>query len=161
MTAHQKITQDISLIVVIFFLMLINVPAKAQISTTVIQQLSFGTFCPVSAGGSINISPAGARSVTGDIITLNQNSAHYMQAVIEVEAPIGSRLAIVDANTQLKGSSGGAMTLHINGTYPVSPFTTTTLKTTINVGGTLTISNLTANPSGKYSGPFYITFIME
>jgi hypothetical protein len=161
MTAHQKITPWILLIAVSSFLMLISLPAQAQISTTVIQQLSFGTFCPVGAGGSINISPAGARTVTGDIITLNQTTSHYMQAVIEVEAPIGSRLAIVDANTQLKGTNGGAMTLHINGTYPVSPFTTTTLKTTINVGGTLTISNITANPSGKYSGPFYLTFIME
>ncbi|WP_175470631.1 DUF4402 domain-containing protein [Pedobacter hartonius] len=161
MTATQIITRIIPLLSAGFFLMLTVSPAKAQFTTTVIQQLNFGTFCPVGASGSITISPAGVRTVAGDIITINQNSALYMQAIVEVEAPIGSRLTIVNSNTQLRGSNGGAMTLHINSTDPVSSVITTTSKTNISIGGTLMISNMTANPSGKYSGSFDVTFIIE
>lgn len=158
MIAARKIVQLIS---VSFFLMLANFQVKAQITTTTIQSLSFGTFCLIGMGGNVAISPAGVRTITGDMIAINQNSTPYMQAIIEVTAPIGTRLAIVNSATQLHGSNGGTMTLRTIGSNPVSPLITATPRTNIGIGGTLTTGSPLTNPSGKYSGLFYITFMIE
>jgi hypothetical protein len=161
MTHPQKIKKLLWSASVGLFLLLNNLSATAQITSTTIQPLSFGTFCPGFSGGTITVSPAGLRTTTGDVIVINQNSAIYMPAIIEVEAPIGSRITIVDFNAQLRGSNGGAMTLHISGSDPGSPFTTAASRTNVSIGGTLTIGGITTNPSGKYNGSFVINFILE
>lgn len=151
------------ILTVFLYLLLLSshLPAKAQIAASAIQQLSFGTFCQGIGGGAINVSPEGTRTATGDIIMLNQGGVLYMPAIIEVTAPAGSRITIVETNAQLMGSNGGSMTLHINGADPVSPFSTTLPSTDISIGGSLTVGSQAANPPGKYSGLFYVTFMSE
>jgi hypothetical protein len=161
MITSRKIAQLISLLSVSFFLILTNLPVKAQMTTTTIQSLSFGAFCLAGTGGTIAISPTGIRTVTGDMIAITQNSAPYMPAIIEVATPIGTRLVIINSTAQLHGSNGGTMTLRMTGSDPVSPLTTITSKTNIGIGGTLTVGSMLTNPSGKYSGSFYITFMIE
>lgn len=161
MISNPKIKQYILAVSAIFLLLLSSLRITAQIKSTTIQQLNFGSFCANYAGGTICISPAGARTLTGDIITLNEISTLYAPAIIEVEAPIGSRIVIVDANTQLIGSNGKTVMLRINGSEPASPFITRTAKTSVSIGGILTVGNPTATPSGKYSGTFFLTFVVE
>ncbi|HTE29596.1 MAG TPA: DUF4402 domain-containing protein, partial [Chryseolinea sp.] len=64
----------------------------------------------------------------------------------------------------LTGSNGGSMMLGIGSSDPASPFSIVNPspgRTSINIGGTLTVGNLVANPPGIYTGNFYITFNQE
>jgi len=129
-----------------------------------IQNLSFGAFTIGSSGGTIIIATTGARSVTGDIIALNLGVI-YCQAFFEVEAPEGTILSILNGpDATLTGSNGGTLSLGIGVSDPVSPFIVSTpspTRTSISIGGTLTVGNLLANPPGSYTGNFYITFNQE
>ncbi|WP_212003821.1 DUF4402 domain-containing protein [Chitinophaga sp. HK235] len=133
-------------------------PVKAQIRPTIIQQLNFGTFSTGQSGGTITISPTGACSATGDVISINKGGI-ATPAVIELEAPIGSRIAILETNSLLKGSHGSTMTLRIKGSEPAMPFVTKTPRTSITIGGTLTVNRPGHMSSGKYDGQIFITFL--
>jgi len=129
-----------------------------------VQNLSFGAFTIGSTGGSIIIATTGARSVTGDVIPLNLGVI-YAQALFEVEAPEGTILSILNGpDVSLTGSNGGTLSLSIGVSDPVSPFSVTTpspARTSISIGGTLTIGSMAVNPPGSYTGNFYITFNQE
>lgn len=129
-----------------------------------IQNLSFGAFTPGNSGGTILIGTNGARSVTGDVIALNLGVT-FCQALFEIEAPEGSILSILNGpNATLTGSNGGTMTFSIGASDPISPFSVITPspgRTSISIGGTLTVGSLSANPPGSYTGNFYITFNQE
>jgi hypothetical protein len=129
-----------------------------------IQNLSFGAFTLGSSGGTIIIAANGVRSVTGDIIPLNLGVI-YCQAFFEVEAPEGTILSILNGpDVTLAGSNGGTLSLSIGVSDPVSPFSVATPspgRTSISVGGTLSVGSLLANPPGSYTGNFYITFNQE
>jgi hypothetical protein len=154
----RSLIQLKTLLIIYFCLLSGGLSAVAQITSTTTQQLSFGSFYPGNGGGTICISPEGTRTVTGDVIAMQQYNVNDRPAIIEVQAPVGSRITILNTNTQLKGSNGGNMVLHIS-----SPGTliTDANKTDVNIGGTLTVGSAMANPPGKYSGSFYITFMIE
>ncbi len=128
------------------------------------QHLKFGAFTQGAGGGTVIISTAGSRSVTGSVTGLNQGVT-YCQAIFEVEAPPGSIVSILNGpNATLTGSNGGTMTLQIGSSSPGSPFNTTVsppARTQVNVAGTLTVGDSSASPPGSYSGNFYITFNLE
>jgi uncharacterized protein DUF4402 len=128
------------------------------------QNLSFGAFTIGSNGGTIVIASNGTRSVTGDIIPLNMGLI-YCQAFFEVEAPEGSILSILNGpDVALAGSNGGSLSLKIGISDPISPFSISVPspgRTSISIGGTLTVGSLLANPPGAYTGNFYITFNQE
>ena len=129
-----------------------------------VQNLSFGAFTHGGSGGTVVISPAGIRSVTGGVTALNFGVVYY-QAVFELEAAGGAIVSITNGpNATLTGSNGGTMSLKLGASSPGSPFINNTAspgRTQVNIGGTLTVGNSAANPPGTYSGTFYIIFNQE
>lgn len=128
------------------------------------QPISFGAFSQGITGGSVSISAAGVRSVNGTVQDYDFGIP-YFQAVFEVSAPTGAVISILNGpDAVLTGSNGGSMNFHIGSTSPTAPFLNTTpspARTSIGVGGTLTVGNASANPPGTYSGTFYLTFNLE
>jgi hypothetical protein len=129
-----------------------------------VQNMSFGAFSPGTLGGTIVVSNAGSRSVTGDVIGLNFGIL-YFQAIFDIDAPQGSIISILNGpNATLTGSNGGTMSVKIGNSAPASPFSTVVaqpLRTQVNVGGTLTVGTAAACPPGTYSGTIYLTFNQE
>ena len=134
------------------------------INVYTVQNLSFGAFSPGTLAGTVIISNAGSRSVTGDVIGLNFGLL-YFQAIFDIDAPQGSIISILNGpNATLTGSNGGTMSVHIDNSNPGSPFSTVVaqpLRTQVNVGGTLTVGTAAASPPGTYSGTIYLTFNQE
>ncbi|MET0635646.1 MAG: DUF4402 domain-containing protein [Chitinophagaceae bacterium] len=165
----------ISLLVVVLGLISLNASAQGDPTDTIpgdpgaiavytIQNLSFGAFTPGSSGGTVIISNAGNRSVTGDVIPLNLGHT-YFHTIFEVDAPEGSIISIINgSDINLAGSNGGSLSLKIGNSDPPSPFFITVpqpSRTQINIGGTLTVGSQAVNPPGTYTGTFYITFNQE
>ena len=148
----------------IFCLMAMHGFSQIQ-SVNTIQNISFGVFTQGNSGGEIIIASNGSRSATGSVIPLHFGQT-FAQAIFEIEAIPGTVVSIFlnQPFTALTGSNGGSMSLAIGITDPVSPFITTAvppLKTTVNIGGTLTVGMQSESPPGIYSGTFYITFNNE
>lgn len=129
-----------------------------------VQNMSFGAFSIGNTGGTVAISNSGARSVTGDVLGLNMGTP-YFQSIFDVDGPPGAIVSIINgANATLTGSNGGFMSMQIGNSSVPSPFIITVAqpaRTSVNIGGTLTIGNNAANPPGIYNGTFYITFNLE
>ncbi len=128
------------------------------------QALNFGAFYPANSGGTITVSATGMRSVTGDVIPINEGIS-YTPALFEIQALPGTIVHLQEGTVGfLTGSNGGTMALEINGTDPPSPFITTVPppgKTQIRVGGTLTVGSIMTNQTGSYTGTFTVTFNQE
>ncbi|MEO8172623.1 MAG: DUF4402 domain-containing protein [Sediminibacterium sp.] len=128
------------------------------------QGLIFGTFFRGNTGGSVIIYPDGSRSVTGDIVQSNIG-VPFSPAIFEVEASQGTIITILNGpDIKLNGSNGGTVNLHIGTASSGSPFITSVSypsRTTIRVGGTLSVGGPLTSPSGSYSGVFYVTFIHQ
>ncbi|MDP3667513.1 MAG: DUF4402 domain-containing protein [Sediminibacterium sp.] len=128
------------------------------------QGLIFGSFFRGNTGGTVIIFSDGSRSVTGDIIQSN-SGVPFSPAIYEIEANLGTVVTILNgSDVTLNGSNGGTVSLHIGGSSTGSPFitsATTPARTTIRIGGTLTVGGPLTSPSGAYSGVFYVTFIQQ
>lgn len=139
--------------------------ATSQITSVyTVQNMNFGVFYPRINGGNITVSTNASRSVTGDVVLLNQGSA-ALQTIFEIEAPSGTVVSILNGpDVSLTGSNGGTVSLRIGNSAPAAPFTTTIAppgRTSISIGATLTIGNSATTIPGSYSGTFSITFINE
>ncbi|OFX51936.1 MAG: hypothetical protein A2066_09480 [Bacteroidetes bacterium GWB2_41_8] len=136
-------------------------PTEAQISVTPDQSISFGAFYQGNKGGTVSISPDGARTVTGDVIEILQG-IQYLPAIFVVDAPVGTVITIQNGpDVALTGNNGGSMTLSIGSSSTGSPFTTTTPQTRVSIGATLTVGSVAASPSGVYNGSLSVTFIQQ
>jgi hypothetical protein len=142
----------------------VNPPQPVAIFVNPGQGLNFGAFFQGITGGSVIIYPDGSRSVTGDIIEANLGFS-FAPAIFEVEANPGTLINVLNGpDIQLTGSNGGYMNLHLGNSDPVSPMITTAIppaRTTVRIGGTLSVGSPLANPSGSYSGSFLITFTQQ
>lgn len=156
------------LFISIFFISF-HVSLKAQIapprpiSVVSIQGLSFGAFYQSNSGGTVIIYPDGTRSVTGDIVQLSMGQS-YFPASFEIDANPGTLISILGGSTTLYGSNGGSMYLQVGASSPVSPFVTTAVypaRTSVTIGGTLTIGSPVENLPGSYSGTVQVTFMYE
>jgi hypothetical protein len=138
--------------------------AQAQVSAYTVQNLGFGAFSHGSTGGTVVIAPNGGRFATGDVILVNLGF-QFSPAIFEVEAPEGTIISIATgSDTQLTGSNGGSMTLHISSIDPGPSFISYARppsRSIVKVGATLSVSGPGSNPPGSYSGSFAITFIQE
>lgn len=134
------------------------------LSVYTVQNLNFGAFSNGPAGGTVVISNSGMRSVTGDVVQLNMG-INFFQSVFEIDTPEGSIISILNgSNAVLTGSNGGTMTMQIGDSDPPSPFVTVIPqpgRTQVSIGGSITVGSAAANPPGKYTGTFYITFNQE
>jgi hypothetical protein len=128
------------------------------------QGLIFGTVFRGNTGGTVIVYPDGSRSVTGDIVQSNIG-VPFSPAIFEVEAIPGTVVTIMNGpDIILTGSNGGSVSLHLEGSSTGSPFITLAvppMRTTVRIGGTLTIGGPLASPSGAYSGIFSVTFIQQ
>ncbi|WP_457349824.1 DUF4402 domain-containing protein [Roseateles sp. P5_D6] len=119
--------------------------------------LSFGAFT-AGSGGTVAVNPGGARTKTGNVILVNQagtaSAAQFTitgtpSAVFVITLP-------VDGTVFLTDGASGSMALN---SFVSSPSGTGVLggggTQQINVGATLTVSNLQA--TGSYSGSFNVT----
>jgi hypothetical protein len=138
-------------------------PRPIRINATA-QGLSFGAFYHGASGGTIIISPAGARSSTGDVVLLGLGYP-FSAALFEVHANRGTVISILNGpDAVLAGVPSGTMTLHIGSSNPASPFVSNVnfnVAIPLYIGGTLTVGNPAANPPGSYTGTFDITLVRE
>lgn len=134
------------------------------LSVATVQNLKFGAFYQGASGGTLVISNTGARSVTGDVVSLNLGVTYY-QASYDITAVQGAIISITNGpNATLTGSNGGSMTMQIGNSNPGSPLQALVPPpgtTRVDIGGTLNVGSPVANPPGAYSGTFYITFNYE
>jgi hypothetical protein len=139
-------------------------PRPIAVYVNTAQPLSFGAFYPGSAGGTVIIYPDGSRSSAGDVVLVNLGFA-FAPAMFEVEGLAGTLVSILNgSDITLTGSNGGSMNLHLGASAPTSPLvipTSSPSRTTVTVGGTLTVGNTVSNPPGSYTGTFNLTFIEQ
>jgi hypothetical protein len=138
-------------------------PPPNQLQVFGVQQLSFGNFFTGSSGGTVVVSPTGSRSSTGTVVLAG--GAAY-QAIFEVRLIPGRLVQIqIGPSVQLlRIGGGGMMTMQIGPTDKGTSFVTTgghPFRNPVGVGGTLTVGDIMANPSGSYEGSFSLTFIQE
>lgn len=139
-------------------------PRPITVTVSLSQNLSFGAFYHLAAGGSVIIYTDGSRSSTGDVVLLTMGYS-FATGLYDVVAYPGTLVSILNGpDATLTGSGGGSLTLQIGNSDPSSPFIVTTMPpaaTQLRIGGTLIVGNPIANPPGDYSGTFDVTFVQE
>jgi hypothetical protein len=149
----------------LIFLFASAVPLISAAQVQVYQEspFSFGAMILSEAGGTVTVTPAGDRSATGGIVLLSTTEFHPL--ILSVEAPYGSVIQIQFGTEQLLyGENGGQIGLTLNASDPISPFTslaTPPQRTTVYIGGTLSLGPRSTTPTGVYSGSITVTFIQE
>ncbi len=128
------------------------------------QGMIFGAFYQGVSGGTVILYPDGTRMATGSLILANLGYP-YSPALFEIDANPGTVVSIMNGpDVTLTGSNGGSISLHIGTASTGAHFTTTVAspgRTQVWIGGTLTVGNPLANPSGSYNGTFSVTFIQQ
>jgi hypothetical protein len=139
-------------------------PRPISIYVNPAQGLIFGAFFQGVSGGTVIVYPDGSRTVTGSLVQANLGYP-FSPAIFEVDANPGTMVSIMNGpDVTLTGSNGGTLSLHIGAASTGSTFVTSAAppsRTQVRVGGTLTVGNKLANPSGNYSGTFSVTFIQQ
>jgi len=139
-------------------------PRPISIYVNPAQGLIFGAFFQGVSGGTVVVYPDGSRAVTGSLVQANLGYP-YSPAIFEVDANQGTVVSIMNGpDVTLTGSNGGTLGLHIGAASTGAVFITTAAppsRTQVRIGGTLTVGNALANPSGNYSGTFSVTFIQQ
>lgn len=138
-------------------------PPPRPLEITETQQLSFGAFTLSGAGGSVIIYADGTRGAGGSVIPLTFNPVHATARFVLVANP-GTIISLMGwpASTITNGTQ--TMSFTVDSSLPVLPYVINTVPpagTTLNLGGTLTVGSILANPSGSYSGTYNITFVQE
>lgn len=148
---------------VFFIVSLLPIVSEAQIQVFQESPLSFGAMILSETSGTVTINPAGDRSATGNIILLNNSEVNPL--ILSVEAPSGSNVQIQFGSEQiLYGTNGGQLGLTLNASNPASPFinlATPPQRTTVYIGGTLSLGTRSNTPAGVYSGSVTLIFIQE
>jgi len=134
------------------------------ISFAFVQNMSFGAFSPGLSGGTVTVTPDGVRYSTGTVILVGQGYLYY-PAIFNIEGNPGTIVHLLNGpDTELSGSNGGSLTLHLGEVIPGDPIIITAAppdQMEIRIGGTLTVGNMLANPPGDYNGFFTVMIIQE
>lgn len=134
-------------------------PPPKQIQVFNVRGIDFGTFYPSASGGSVTVDPTGTRSASGVVLV---GGALGEAAIFDVMLLPGRLVSIsYGPDATLLGSSGGSMTLQVGPSDKGNSFVTSgghPFRNQVNVGGTLQVGNLAANPPGSYQGTFVVTF---
>ncbi len=152
-----------------------NAPPLPQrtATATVTQDLSFGDISldATSTGGTVTVDYTGSRSSTGGVYLLNLGYP-VEQAILEFHLCPGRSVKVV-FNPQVQLTHGSYnMSMAIDRMRIGSTLITATGQSFfsnkgcndthyIEVGGTLTLGNLMANPPGEYIGSFSVTLAQE
>lgn len=137
-------------------------PPPLQIQVYNIQGLSFGDFYPGPTGGTVSISETGARSSIGVVLS----GGDFFPAIFIVELLPNRNVTVGLGGPVTLTRVGGTETMTID---PLNcdkcpSFVTSgghPFHNPVQVGGTLTVGDINANPAGEYSGFFNVTFIQE
>lgn len=134
------------------------------------QTLQFGDFTLSSgaaSGGTVTVDYMGNRTASGDVILLNLGHT-AQQAIFELKLCPGRRVTLSYAtDIILTGNNGGSMNLKLGDTNFGGNNTSFASNKgcddihQITIGGALTVSSISSNPPGEYTGSFDITFIQE
>jgi hypothetical protein len=150
-------------------------PSLPERTATVdlIQSLSFGavTMAPGTTGGTVTVDYAGNRSVTGFLYPLEMGYSHE-PAIFSFKLCPGRVVNVAyDSNVRLyNGSYYLDMTIgtirignqYINNNNKQFVSNKGCDQTHyVEVGGTVSIKSLEANPAGEYTGSFSITFAQQ
>ena len=135
------------------------------LSVSATQSLNFGAFCVTGTGGTVTVNWQGIRFSSPGIILLNSPFPH--QAIFEFKLCQSRNVTLTyPPIITLTGSNGGSMIMSFapekgeNGnSFQIDG--DCNLITRLQVGGTLTVGDQAANPSGIYTGKFSITFNQE
>lgn len=140
-------------------------PPPNQLQVFNAQGLGFGSFYVGSTGGTVVISPTGGRTTTGSVLGLMSDPG--MPAIFNLQLVPGRLVHIqFDASATLT-RMGGSETMIIDNFLSDKPgnnFVTSSGHPFVNpvqVGATLNVGNIAANPAGNYQGMFSVTFIQE
>ncbi len=136
-------------------------PTPIVVTVSILQHLSFGTFIQNGVSGTVTVTPQGSRMASGSIILPTFFSV-VTPSLFEVASKPGTLITISNGpDTQLSGSNGGFLTLHVGEASTGATFITSTNNTQVFIGGTLLVNSVLANPPGEYSGIFQVTFIQQ
>ncbi len=133
-----------------------TIPQASSQTIGAVANLSFGSFL-AGSGGTVVVSPAGARSQTGGVLLLGQGPGAAAQLNVVGTANATYSITLPDNNTvTLSDGNGHAMTVN---SFVSSPPATGTLSAggtqSIRIGATLIVG---ANQApGGYSGAFNVT----
>ena len=140
-------------------------PPPNQLQVFNAQGLGFGSFYVGASGGSVIISPTGNRTTTGTVMGLAADPG--MPAIFNIRLIPGRLVHISFSSSATLTRIGGSETMTITGftsDKPGNHFVTSGGHPFINpvqVGGTLNVGSISANPAGNYQGFFEVTFIQE
>jgi hypothetical protein len=138
-------------------------PPPRPLEITPTQQLSFGAFTLAGAGGTVIIYSNGTRGASGSVIPLSLNPVHST-ARFELVANPGTIISLLGWPSSTLTNGTQTMSFTIDSTLPVLPYVINTVPpngTTLDIGGTLNVGSILANPAGSYNGTFNITFVQE
>jgi len=145
-------------------LLLLTLSARSQISISAVRDFNFGAFYQGKSGGTVDISTAGIRTASGDIILMNSGGL-LSQAVFEIDAPKNTYISLtMAAEASLSNGNGSTMILRLGPVDPETAFYTTAEppeRTIIQVAGTLIVGSPAVNPPGNYQGSFIINLNYE
>lgn len=127
------------------------------------QDLTFGGFV-AGNGGSVTISPGGARTASGDVTLLNSGaSSNFSAASFDVSGMGLAKYSIAlpsDNSVSLVNSQGNSMSLTSFTSSPSgSGQLSITGTQTLAVGATLVVGG--GQPPGSYTGSFSVTVTFE
>lgn len=133
--------------------------ARAQVSVSSLQPLSFGDFANLG-GGSVSVAPTGGRSATPAITLIPSQTG--AQAILRVTDPsfatnqIFSISLPADDEVKLSNGSGGLMPLRGFASQPAGfAMITSSAGTLVQIGATLVVG--LGQAAGAYSGSFEVT----
>lgn len=158
----------------LIFLMILEVIAAAQvpakfpehpprpvtIEVSVLQSLNFGTLYYYNTGGTVQVSPLGSRSSTGEVVLFGGTVS---AGLFTVRGNKGTVVSFIIPDAFIYYFGLYSMRISDFTTDPVVtvlPNTANPAERTVNVGGTLHVGT-TSNPAGVYSGTFSITVVQE
>lgn len=124
-----------------------------------VQDLNFGSFIPFNNGGTVTISTQGVRSASGSIALIS-SGPQPSHAVFTFTASGRKRFRAnyTVSPTVLTGPGGATMSVTFSPLSPLPPYDIRNGETlTINLGATLNVGNINANPPGTYNGSFTLT----
>lgn len=123
------------------------------ISISNTQALAFGKFA-AGSGGSVTVSPSGARSATGGAVLLSSSSGSAAQFTVSGDANFTYSISL-PANGTVSLTNGGGQAISLNN-FSSTPDAAGQLSAvgsqTLSIGATLNVGNNQA--AGAYSGSF-------
>ena len=137
-------------------------PRPLEVNTTSME-LSFGAFTLTGAGGTVTIYANGSRGSGGSIVLLNA-SPSYSVTRLELTANPGTVVSLLSWPASTLSNGTNTMSFQLDSSLPVLPLVITTTPpaaATLDLGATLNVGSLAANPAGYYSGTYNITFFQE